>query len=51
MIGVLGRSDLLAVFYRRDANILAEILEDILGNALKATPTGSSSRSPTASSR
>ena len=38
MVGVLGRSDLLAVFYRRDRDIRAEIVEDVLGRALKAPP-------------
>ena len=31
VVGVLGRSDLLAVFYRRDRDIRAEIVEDVLG--------------------
>ncbi len=35
VVGVLGRSDLLAVFYRRDADIRAEIIDEVLGKALQ----------------
>jgi len=38
LVGVLGRSDLLAVFFRTDAAIRTEIVEDVLVGALATDP-------------
>jgi CBS domain-containing protein len=39
LVGVLGRSDLLAVFLRSDAAIRTEIIEDVLVAALATDPS------------
>ena len=39
LVGVLGRSDLLAVFLRSDAAIRTEIVEDVLAGALATDPS------------
>jgi CBS-domain-containing membrane protein len=38
VVGVLGRSDLLAVFHRDDAAIRAEVVDEVLGRALLVEP-------------
>jgi CBS domain-containing protein len=38
LVGVLGRSDLLTVFLRPDAEIRSELVEDVLAGTLMVTP-------------
>ncbi len=38
LVGVLGRSDLLTVFLRSDAEIRAEVIEDVLAATLMVGP-------------
>ncbi|MHA6781784.1 CBS domain-containing protein [Pseudonocardia saturnea] len=40
VVGVLGRSDLLAVFLRSDAEIRTEVVDEVLGRMLLVDPTG-----------
>lgn len=40
VVGVLGRSDLLAVFLRSDTEIRTEVLDEVVGRMLFVDPTG-----------
>ena len=40
LVGVVGRSDLLTVFLRPDAQIRSDVVEDVLAGTLVVTPGG-----------